>query len=253
VSAPAAGRRRSIGDFLFPPEGDVRADIAERYGYAGELLDIYAANKGAVVHKWHHYLPLYDRYFGAWRGRPVRFLEIGVAQGGSLQMWRRWFGPAAVIYGIDIHPNCARFDGQAGRVRVGSQADPAFLEAVVAEMGGVDLVLDDGSHRMEHVRASLEALFPRLAVGGTYMIEDLHTAYLPKYGGGYHADGNFFNAVRQLIDDMHSWYHACAPHHAALSGLVTGVHVHDSIVVLEKGKAERPTHSRVGGEVRRDG
>jgi hypothetical protein len=246
-TAPTDTRRPTLRDYMFPADGDVRADVAGRYGFEGDLLEIYAGNTGAAVHMWHHYLPIYERYFGPRRGTPVRFLEIGVADGGSLQMWRRWLGDEAVLFGIDISPGCARLDGQAGKVRIGSQADPAFLESVVAEMGGVDLVLDDGSHQMRHIMATLQAVFPRLSVGGAYMIEDLHTAYLQSYGGGFGVPGNFFNVVRKLIDDMHRWYHAQPTHFApALSEGVAAMHVYDSIVVLEKGRAEPPTHSKVG-------
>ena len=116
---------------------DVAADIREKYGYDGPLLPIYAGHEGAVVHKWHHYIPLYDRYLSRFRGQPVRFLEIGVFRGGSLEMWREFLGPEAVIFGIDIDPECAQFDGNAGQVRIGSQDDPAFLNSVIDEMGGI--------------------------------------------------------------------------------------------------------------------
>ena len=73
------------------------------------------------------------QFFGAYRGKKIRFLAIGVSKGGSLQMWRKYFGEDAIIYGIDIDPECAQLDGIAGQVRIGSQADTAFLESVVAE------------------------------------------------------------------------------------------------------------------------
>jgi len=232
--------------FRFPEDGDVAADIRDRYGFDGDLLNIYAGNEGVKVHKWHHYLPLYDRYFSRYRGTPVKFLEIGVNNGGSLQMWRRYLGKDAVLCGIDINPDCAQYDGQSGMVRIGSQDDPEFLASVVKEMGGVDVVLDDGSHRMAHIDASIKALFPLLTQGGTYMIEDLHTAYYPKFGGGFKAPGNFFNTVRRMIDDMHMWYHNKGePHLPEMAREFSGVHVHDSIVVIDKAEALRPTHSRV--------
>jgi hypothetical protein len=232
--------------YRFPADGDVLADLRETHRYTGDLAAIYAGHRGALVHKWHHYLPLYERYFGPWRGRSLRFLEIGVSKGGSLAMWRDWFGPDATIYGIDINPACAALDGQAAQVRIGSQADPAFLEKVVTEMGGVDLVLDDGSHQMEHVRASFEALFPRLTVGGVYMIEDLHTAYWPRYGGGIDAPENFFRYVSGMVDDMHRWYHRGPARHPEVAPWVTGLHLHDSVVAIDKAVVHRPTHSRVG-------
>ena len=233
--------------FRFPETQDVAADIVAKYGPQGPLLDIFVGNSGADVHKWHHYLPLYERYFGPWRKRPLRFLEIGVSKGGSLQMWRTYFGPDAVIFGIDIDPTCAKFNGQAGQVRIGSQDDPVFLASVVAEMGGVDVVLDDGSHVMAHIERSFEVLFPLLAIGGTYMIEDLHAAYWPSHGGGLAAKANFFNRLRDMIDDMHHWYHGAPPAHPALAATISGMHVHDSIVVFDKAAVHAPAHSVIGG------
>ena len=231
--------------YRFPEGEDVAKDIRDRYGYSGPLLDIFVNNAGPGVHKWHHYIPIYDRYFSGWRGKPLRFLEIGVNKGGSLQMWREYFGEKAVIYGIDINPKCAEFDGQSGQVRIGSQDDPEFLAGIVEEMGGLDIVLDDGSHQMLHVHKSLEVLYPLLDVGGLYLIEDLHTAYLPRYGGGFDKRGNFFNTVRRIIDDMHRWYHRQPFRHEAIAGQVSAIHVHDSVLVLEKSTPTAPTHSRI--------
>ncbi|MEM1065337.1 MAG: class I SAM-dependent methyltransferase [Pseudomonadota bacterium] len=228
---------------------DVRADIQGGYGYDGPLLDLFARAEGPRINKWHHYIPLYDRYFAPFRGRDrVRMLEIGVAKGGSLKMWRSYFGPEATIFGIDIREKCRGLGGASAEVRIGSQDDPYFLGDVVAEMGGIDIVLDDGSHQMPHVRRTLEILFPMLAPGGIYMIEDLHTAYFPGFEGGVSAEGNFFNRVRELIDDMHHWYHPAGVKHGGVGDAVSGIHVHDSVVVFEKGPVHRPTFSLVGGE-----
>src|SRR6056297_2923630 len=164
-----------------------------------DLEQFFWFNSGPVVHKWLHYFDIYDRYFSAFRGSPVRFLEIGVSKGGSLDMWRNYFGSEAVIYGIDIDPACAAFDGKSAQVRIGSQDNSEFLRSVVEEMGGLDLVLDDGSHDSVHIRKSLDALFPLLAEGGRYMIEDLHAAYWPRSSGGYRRPVGFFSAVTGMI------------------------------------------------------
>lgn len=225
---------------------DAVADIRNKYDYNGALLAQFAQDDGPLIHKWHHYVPLYDRYFGPWRGKPVRFLEIGVSHGGSLQMWRKFFGEDAIIFGIDIDPACAVFDGKDAQVRIGSQDDPAFLTSVINEMGGVDIVLDDGSHQMTHIRKSLAILFPKLEIGGLYFIEDLHTAFWDNFGGGVDAKSNFFNDIRSMIDDMHHWYHSKPIMRPDLVDWVSGIHLHDSIVVLEKEKVLPPTHSQIG-------
>jgi hypothetical protein len=177
--------------YAFDKSLDIKKDIQEKYGYDGDLLDIFVNNKDHMVQKWHHYIPLYDRHFSRFRGKKVRLLEIGVCRGGSLQIWRKYFGSGAIIYGIDIDPECARFDGVAAEVRIGSQDDHDFLGSIIAEMGGVDLIIDDGSHHMHHICSSLNFLFPLLSNGGIYMIEDLHTAYSRGYGGGYRSKSNW--------------------------------------------------------------
>jgi len=224
---------------------DVAADIRDRYDYDGDLAEIYATTRDFEVHKWHHYIPLYDRYLARYRGTPVRMLEIGVNKGGSLQMWRRFLGERAVLFGIDINPKCSAFDGLSGQVRIGSQDDPNFLIRVVEEMGGVDVVLDDGSHQKAHIEASLHKVFPMLEVHGIYLIEDLHAAYWSGCGGGFRAPENFYNSVRRMIDDMHNPYHSRDLQVPELAGAVTGIHVHDSLVAIDTGPVARPTHSKV--------
>jgi hypothetical protein len=234
-----------IGEFTFDKISSAKEDIKSKYGFDGDLLKIFSDNKGGVVHKWHHYIPIYDRYFSRFRGRAFRFLEIGVFKGGSLQMWRKYFGENAIIYGIDINPDCFRFNGAAGQVRIGSQDDPGFLDSVIREMGGVDVILDDGSHKMAHIKSTLNFLFPKVSDGGLYMIEDLHTAYWRAFGGGYRSKSNFFRFVGELMDDMHHWYHIGGMKHPAISACCPAMHIYDSIVVFEKAKVFAPTHSQI--------
>lgn len=245
-----AGKLKSL--FGRPP--DSHPDVDE-FRYQGSPPDVFSSdlermfwqNEGPVVHKWLHYLPIYERYFSAYRNTKVRFLEIGVFKGGSLRMWREYLGPEAVICGIDIDPTCAQYDGQAGMVRIGSQDDAGFLASVVDELGGVDVVLDDGSHDSRHIRASLEYLYPRLSDPGLYMIEDLHCAYWPVWSGGYQSRESFMTDVKQMIDDVHHWYHRYGQKIPATADNLASVHVYDSIVVLEKRAVSRPAHQMVGG------
>ena len=216
---------------------------------AGQIEKAFFSHNGRIADKWHHYLPLYERYFSAFKrpSRPVRMLEIGVWKGGSMQLWRDFFGPEATIFGVDIDPACAAFDGEGGnRIRIGSQSNPDFLRQVVAEMGGVDIVLDDGSHKAGDQRASFDTLFPLLETGGLYVVEDLHTAYWTSYGGGYESKASFVALCKTLMDDMHHWYHRAGEKISASQGHVAALHMHDSIVFLEKQQVEPPIHSRRG-------
>lgn len=242
------GRNQGIEIFRSPKlliSADIRKDIKDKYNFDGELLDIFLNNKKNIVHKWHHYIPLYDKYFDIFRNRQIRFLEIGVSKGGSLQMWRQYFGDQAIIFGIDINPECYKYNGHSAQVRIGSQVDENFLMSVVSEMGGIDIVLDDGSHRMEHIEASLNILFPKLNNSGIYLIEDLHTSYWKDFGGGFDKKSNFFNKIRNFIDDIHHWYHPLGYDDNSIGSFCSAIHIHDSIVVLEKNITHRPLHSEI--------
>lgn len=212
-----------------------------------DLAQLFYGHEGRLVHKWTHYLDIYDRHFGPFRDRAPTMLEIGVQNGGSLEMWRRYFGPDATIFGVDIDPRCAERVTPPNQVRIGSQADAAFLKSVAAEMGPLDIVLDDGSHIASHQRESFRVLFPLLKDGGLYVLEDLHTAYLPgMHEGGYKRSGSAIEFVKQMIDDMHAWYHGHRPKTPAKTEIV-GIHVYDSIIFLEKGRKEPPHHIKISG------
>lgn len=212
----------------------------------GDIHRMFFGHDGRIVHKWVHYLDVYERHFQTLRGKPVRMLEIGVSKGGSLEVWRKYLGPEAVIFGIDIDPACAGRVDPPNVVRIGSQDDPAFLRQVVAEMGGLDIVLDDGSHVSSHQRLSFDVLFELLSDGGLYVIEDMHTAYMPSYEGGYRRRGTAIELVKGMIDDMHGWYHARRRRTPARDW-IAGIHVYDSIVVIEKRRRGRPGHMRSPG------
>lgn len=231
-----------IAQFAGDP-GDV--DDAEKL--SSDLHRLFYWNDGALVHKWRHYLAIYDRHLSRYRNTQVKILEIGVSQGGSLRLWRQYFGPRAAIHGIDIDPRCARFDGNDANVRIGSQADESFLETVVSEMGGIDVVIDDGSHVADHQVKSFEVLFPQVSQTGVYICEDLHTSYWPgPYNGGYRKSGTFMEYAKSLIDDLHADFHDRPPKMEDLHRCIDGIHFYNSMVVIEKKPQPKPSHIRVG-------
>jgi hypothetical protein len=205
-----------------------------------DLHKAFFAKSRRPAHKWRQYLEVYDRHLSFYRNRPFFFLEIGVMDGGSLDMWRRYFGADATIVGIDINSECATRVDHPNQVRIGSQDDREFLLKLVKEFGAPDVVLDDGSHIARHQRASFEILFPELKDDGLYIIEDLHTAYWGgEYEGGFCRKGTAIELVKQMMDDMHSWYHQEQTMTPARD-FIDGIHVYDSIVVLQKRRKSKP-------------
>jgi hypothetical protein len=223
------------------------AAIAASLPNQGPVSRAFFNHTGRVIHKWVHFLEIYDKHFGQYENSAVKMLEIGVYKGGSLEMWRDVFGPAATIFGVDIDPACANVFDPPNQVRIGSQDDQQFLRQVAAEMGQPDLVLDDGSHVGRHQWDSFEVLFPLLEPGGTYMLEDLHTSYWSNYEGGYRSARSGIGLVKQIIDDMHGWYHNRQQLTMAQTW-VESVTQYDSIAVIKKCRLARrqPGHIHTG-------
>jgi demethylmacrocin O-methyltransferase len=179
----------------------------------------------------HRYTPIYRRHLRHLRRRPIRLLEIGIGGyrsptwgGASLRMWRDYF-PRGEIHGVDIHEK--RIDEPRIRIHRGDQSDEEFMGNLGRECGPFDVIVDDGSHKSAHIRASFAALFGRyLRPGGLYVIEDLACAYDPKYGGGPpgHASTSV-ELVKSLIDDVN-----------VEPRPVAAVHVYEQIAFIEKAR-----------------
>src|SRR5207244_627210 len=134
-------------------EQDILQSCIPREGHA-ELMNLWADaldNDKRIIHKWKHYFPIYERHFKDFVYKPVTFIEIGCGLGGSLQMWKRYFGPHARIIGIDVNPDCKKFEEDQVEVYIGQQQDLGFLERVIDQFGIPDIVVDDGSHIMSHL------------------------------------------------------------------------------------------------------
>lgn len=157
---------------------------------------------------YHDYTPNYYRLLQGWQDRSLRMLEIGVGgygdeeRGGeSLETWRDFF-PNGQITGLDIQRKTMDL-GPRVRIVQGSQVDADVLRQVQDDHGPFDIILDDGSHRNDHVVETFGLLFPRLKPGGLYIVEDVQTAFMPRYGGSLDlTDPNmvgFFSALMQAL------------------------------------------------------
>lgn len=134
------------------------------------LWELFKAHDGRLIDKWAHYFPLYERHFSGYVGNPIRVLEIGIGHGGSLQLWKKYFGERAQIVGLDIDPRCKDYEEDRITVHIGNQASPPL-------MGRFDIIIDDGSHVVSDQEASIKALWPALNDGGVYWVEDCHQRF----------------------------------------------------------------------------
>ncbi len=169
----------------------------------------------------------------------VTVLEIGCARGGSLQLWKRYFGPHAKIIGIDIIPECAEFEEDQINIRIGDQSNGKFLNQLTSEFGPFDVVIDDGSHMMEHLRASFDFLYPTISRNGVYIAEDLHTSYWPEFNGGFRSKNSFIEFCKTKIDDLNADWSQGAVASSEFTRTTLSISFYDSMCVFEKGRTTK--------------
>lgn len=212
-----------------------------------DLEKYFYENNDKLIDKWVHYFDIYEKYFSKYRNKEVVILEIGVFQGGSLQMWKKYFGPKAKIYGIDINPNCKKLEEENIKIFIGSQSDRTFLQKIKREIPMIDILIDDGGHTMKQQIVTFEELFNHVKEDGIYLCEDTHTSYQIMYGGGYKRKGTFIEYAKNLIDYLHA-------HFSEQSSLkvnkftesTKAIHFYDSIVVIEKEARSKPKRIATG-------
>lgn len=212
-------------------------------GKLNDLEEYFLKNSGHRTVKWKHYLEIYDRYFSRFRGTEVHLLEIGVFDGGSLQMWKSYFGPKARIYGVDVDPNCKQLEEEQISIFIGDQSDERFLSYLAKTLPRIDILIDDGGHKMKEQIATFRVLFPHIDKQGIYVCEDLHTSYWRKFGGGFRKRGTFIEYSKGFIDSIHAW-HSKEPRKLAVSDLTRSIyslHYYDSLFVIEKRPMEPPS------------
>lgn len=203
---------------------------------ANQLFAFFTANRaGQPLDKWVHYFPVYESHLARYRGSEPRVLEIGVYRGGGLEMLRHYLGPETFLVGIDIDDAARQAVGGRHPIEMGDQEDPDFLRGVAEKHGPFDIIIDDGGHTMRQQIASVETLFPLLNDGGTYIVEDVHTSYWPEYADPDPAGPTFIEWLKERTDDIHAYHHSLVEHlPAPWQTALSGIHVYDSVVVLDK-------------------
>ena len=210
------------------------------------LLEYLEKREGRFLTKWDHYFDIYHKWFSPFRDRPIKLLEIGVFKGGSIDLWKNYFAPGLQIIGVDIDPQCKKFEEtypplsadmpHLVKMFIGDQENKEFLAEVVKE-GPFDIVIDDGGHYMKQQIASFETLFPFVKDGGVYLIEDVHSSYLKKYTEG--EPQTFTQYLGTKVDELHGYYEQGKK--TTFTETMNGIHFYDSVVVIEKViKREQP-------------
>lgn len=166
------------------------------------LTQLYQEKSGKVSLKWELYLKEYDRVLVEYQDNPVNILEIGVQNGGSLEVWSQYFRNSKRIVGVDIDQKCQSLVYSDNRIQViiGDCCQQNVIEKITRQTTVFDLVFDDGSHQSADIIKAFLLYFPKLSIDGVYIIEDLHCSYWANYEGGLFDPYSSIAFIKKLID-----------------------------------------------------
>jgi hypothetical protein len=222
------------------------------------LSALYQIHRGKVSDKWSSYLSLYEAILAHRKPRIRALLEIGVQNGGSLDIWSKFLPDATSIVGCDIDARCAAltYDDPRISVIVGDATQPVARDAILAKRTKFDVVIDDGSHVPKDVIAAFSLYWPHIEPGGLFIAEDLHCDYFPTHQGGI-ARGDiatrFFAELAHVINFEHWKDEAqlriifqrfpslAGVQMTSVIGTIRSISFHNSVVVIEKAMSSAET------------
>lgn len=188
------------------------------------LLDYFKSNNtGAGIWKWEHYFEIYQRHFRGFVNRPMIILEIGIYSGGSLNMWRSYFGKQCHVFGVDIEPACKSYESEGVTIMIGDQKNREFWKTFKDNVAYVDVLIDDGGHKSEQQIVTLEEMLPHIRPGGVYLCEDIH---------GIHRE--LISFACGLVNELNRYNIHGVP--SSFQKCVHSIHLYPYLLVIEKHK-----------------
>ncbi|HMJ64679.1 MAG TPA: class I SAM-dependent methyltransferase [Candidatus Binatia bacterium] len=212
---------------------DKRSDAGPPSEVPNPLREYFESRvEGRGIWKWLHYFDIYHRHLGKFVGREVHIVEIGIFSGGSLDMWKHYFGPKCRVYGVDIEPACKKYEDEKTKIFIGDQADRGFWKAFREAAPAVDILIDDGGHLPEQQIVTLEEMLPHLRQGGVYICEDVHSLW-----------NGFAAYVAGLADSLNAFVESGEP--STFQRDIHSVHLYPFVTVIEKCSPPRRQFSSV--------
>lgn len=171
---------------------------------SADLLTFYDGHDGYCSDKWEANLIRYASLFEPFRNQPVRLLEVGVQNGGSLEIWAKYFSKARIIVGCDVDPKCSSLKFSDPRIHlvVEDVLKPGVSSRLVEQFETFDVIIDDASHQSGDIVRAFCSLFPILADEGLYIVEDLHCSYWREFQGGLFAPHSAISFFKNLCDTL---------------------------------------------------
>ena len=201
---------------------------------------------GREICKFKHYLTVYDRHLTRFRNKPITVVEIGVGHGGSLQMWKSYFGKEAKIYGVDKN-DVREVEEDQIKILVGKQEDTNFLDELIKTTGPIDVLIDDGGHEPFEQKTTFDYLWKHIAPNGIYICEDTFHSYsdTPQHPGSFVEYSKF---LADYVNDAY-WNNSNKKEEFCS---VSGLSFYLNLVIIEKWILDYAGGKRIGSVLLKD-
>ncbi len=200
-----------------------------------KLIDLFNESQHYSL-KYKNYFPIYEKLFDKYRDKKITFVEIGVLSGGSLKMWKKYFGERSRIIGIDLNPKAKNFENDEIEIFIGSQSDESFWENFFKKVGKVDIILDDGGHTNFQQIMTTCCSVPNINDDGLLVVEDVFHSYGVSYGArGFFNPSkySFINFCKKTIDDINYRFPETKKFNFSLNKYIHSVEIFESIVAFK--------------------
>lgn len=194
-----------------------------------EIFNLFKNSKYRSL-KWEKYFYIYDYLFSKYKDKKITFVEIGILDGGSLEIWKKFFGNQARIIGIDLNPECKKFEEKGVEIFIGDQSSEIFWENFFKKVGKVDILLDDGGHTNLQQIVTIMKSIKNINDDGIIVIEDTHSSYMSKFGNP--SRYSFINFAKKLIDDINFKFPNLGKFENSLNDYIYSIAFFESFVVF---------------------
>src|SRR6056300_304545 len=167
--------------------------------------EIWSQPRKLKSDKWEHYFDIYDHCLSKFYDKKISFLEIGIQNGGSIEVAQKLFDPKSSLSGLDIDPRCSDISNilKDVKIYIGSQVDEKLLNKIATDHNkNFDVIIDDGSHIQSHMIFTFTRMFQFINDGGIYLIEDTHTNYSPSHQESFFGIGlyDYFKGLSERLN-----------------------------------------------------
>ena len=186
--------------------------------------------------KWNNYFEIYENLFQKFLKKKITIVEVGIGDGGSLFMWKNFFGKKAKIIGIELNPESKKLEKKGFKIFNGDQSSKDFWKSFYKKIGKIDILVDDGGHtNIQQITTLIESI-NYVKPGGMIIIEDTHTSFMKNKDFKNPSKYSFINFTSSLIEVIHRRNPNLKKELNFISKKINSIEYYDSITVINIAK-----------------